>query len=494
MIYHYSLSKETGSSIKDPSRLGAARAGMVAFMLQRVRGTGPKRQAEISRDVSAMRAIQAQYDFRELLYFYRTQILGLVSEVQGITMTDIDDSRNRIIIGVENALLIGLVRERLKSLSVPDDAVAVIQFQPPVLETRPLAGATSRSSSFLLSQSLQTNLRPAIPGGAQIGGSYQNNNYVGTLSFNLVPSTGSDRFFLTCSHCAKPIFQFGGIGLGQPTWSGQLATEVVDPPLFVGTGPPGWCPNQKLCRWSEAALIRYDPGQEAYADQGRIAYPSVGSILFTSRVTVTAVEPPYVGQPVHKIGSQTGRTWGYVDQTCSNVAYPGSGNLWWLLCQGRASYSSGDGDSGSPIIAVTGDGTARGVGIHWAAPGWFSLLYQALDELYAANPSYGTMDPTGTPPPPPPPLTITITGPSSVRPAWTCLWTATSSNGVAPFSYYWYVNGSGVNNGSSDPAELIYQNSGSSFTVRVDVYDAAGSTGSQSKSVTVSSSAPGCGY
>ena len=98
------------------------------------------------------------------------------------------------------------------------------------------------------------------------------------------------------------------------------------------------------------------------------------------------------------------------------------------------------------------------------------------------------------PAPPPPPLTITLTGPSSVRPTSTCLWTAASSSGTAPFTYSWYVNGVGVNNGSSNPAELIYQNSGSSFTVSVDVYDAVGASGSASKSVTISSTAPVCHF
>lgn len=90
----------------------------------------------------------------------------------------------------------------------------------------------------------------------------------------------------------------------------------------------------------------------------------------------------------------------------------------------------------------------------------------------------------------PPPLSISLSGPSSVRSGATCLWTATPTTGVAPYTYSWNLGP----NGSSVPGELIYQNSGSAFTVTVTVYDAVGATGNQSKSVSISPSAPVCSY
>lgn len=90
-----------------------------------------------------------------------------------------------------------------------------------------------------------------------------------------------------------------------------------------------------------------------------------------------------------------------------------------------------------------------------------------------------------------PPPTVTITGPSSVRPAATCLWTANVSGGLAPYYYSWTINGAPV--GGNSP-ELIYQNGGTNFTINVVVTDAATGTGSKSKSVTVSGSAPVCQF
>jgi subtilisin family serine protease len=95
----------------------------------------------------------------------------------------------------------------------------------------------------------------------------------------------------------------------------------------------------------------------------------------------------------------------------------------------------------------------------------------------------------------PPPLNITLSGPSSVRPLWTCLWKATPTNGVAPYYYSWYVNGLPVDNGSPDPSELVYRNSGSAFSVHVTVGDSqGGASGSAQLNVSVSEGAPTCQY
>ena len=87
--------------------------------------------------------------------------------------------------------------------------------------------------------------------------------------------------------------------------------------------------------------------------------------------------------------------------------------------------------------------------------------------------------------------TVTITGPSSAKPSSTCLWTANASGGTPPYAYAWSVYSASVGGNSS---ELIYQNSGSSFTINVTVTYAGSPTGSASKGVTVTSSAPLCQF
>lgn len=90
-----------------------------------------------------------------------------------------------------------------------------------------------------------------------------------------------------------------------------------------------------------------------------------------------------------------------------------------------------------------------------------------------------------------PPPTVTITGASSVRPGATCGWSAAASGGIAPYSYGWWAT-SGSWTGADN--EFVHTNNGSSFVISVTVGDAVSGTGTASKSVTVSASAPICQF
>lgn len=88
----------------------------------------------------------------------------------------------------------------------------------------------------------------------------------------------------------------------------------------------------------------------------------------------------------------------------------------------------------------------------------------------------------------PPPITVNISTPNTVRPMTTCRWDATPTSGSAPYTYSWTVNTLVI--GST--ASVLYQNSGSAFTLQVTVTDKYGVTGSKSKNVSVSGSTPIC--
>jgi hypothetical protein len=377
----------------NPEALAFARPKVVALLERGIRW-GPGRTNQRAAVAREMRTVRARFDYRQLVSLYRTEVVPLMGTTEGITMTDIDERQNRIVVGVKDASTLAAIREHFANPRIPSNAVEVLLFNLPAAETVSRSAKTTTASLSMVNQSLQGDLRPAIPGGARIAVNYQNSIYTGTLGFNLMPwingTPGTTRYLVTCSHCAWPLNQMQGVGVGQPTWSGQLAVEIVDPPAFPGV-VGGWCPSQKICRWSEAALARYD--DSTLADQGMIALPAIGSITFSSRVPIAVMDVPYVGQPVHMIGSQSGRRFGNVAQSCANVAHP-QNSLLIMLCQARATYTSMTGDSGSPIIALYGNGTAGGIGIHWGSNGWFSILYQALDELYGASGgAYGVMDP-----------------------------------------------------------------------------------------------------
>lgn len=444
-----------------------------------------------------MRVRQAKYDFRQLLGWYRAQVLPTVGGAAELTMTDIDERQNRIVIGVKDAASVETMRQRISGLQVPQDAMGVIQFEGAVVEA--LVEKTSLRTRRL-DQSLSGFVRPLV-GGLKIVHPYLDSLYQCTLGFNLVGwlngNIGPDRFAVTNSHCAPPRSQVSGIlEMGQPTGGANVALEIVDPGWLVNSPQLPDCYSGQICRFSDAALFRYYfPGNAAY---GQVAYPSYGSTTFSRNITVIEIISPVVGWPAHMVGRISGHTNGSIVYSCANlVVYDENGptNMK-LLCQSLATYSSNLGDSGSPVIEPVGDGTtAYGLGVHWGKQGntnygLFSPLYAVLNELYEAMPSNGTLDPTAPPPPPPPPpLSITLTGPSSVRSGATCLWTATPTTGVAPYTYLWNLP-----NSSTTPGELIYQNSGSAFTITVTVNDAVGATGNQSKNVSISGSAPVCLY
>ena len=89
---------------------------------------------------------------------------------------------------------------------------------------------------------------------------------------------------------------------------------------------------------------------------------------------------------------------------------------------------------------------------------------------------------------PPTPPSVSISGPASVRSGSTCIWTANVSGGTPPYSYSWSTGGGYVPGGS----EFTYTNTGTNFTIYLAVSDAANTSNSASKDVTISSSAPTC--
>jgi hypothetical protein len=85
-------------------------------------------------------------------------------------------------------------------------------------------------------------------------------------------------------------------------------------------------------------------------------------------------------------------------------------------------------------------------------------------------------------------LTASISGPSSVGPNEMCAWWAGAFGGTGSYTYNWYVNGAW----QSSNYDMYYTNSGSSFTIELQVRDSNGATGSASQFVSVSSSEGPC--
>ena len=278
------------------------------------------------------------------------RLAGDVLRVDGVVFVDVDESSNRVVVGTEARVPRGRIVSAAARAGIPPRAVEVVQV--PKLE--------------LTSHNLQHDFRP-VPGGVRTERS--NGNFC-TVGFNAMRNTfgDSNRYFVTNGHCTGFLAQLENEPFYQPTvaFGNFVGTERFDPPSFQG----GSCPPDFQCRWSDAALVRYEG---SIGDQfGYIARPYYGSIDIdpaNPRFRIDQeVSYPADNSIVDKVGQTTGWTYGYVRHTCIRTEYP---VLYFppmmLLCQDYADYSSAQGDSGGPVFiwqefSYT---DASLLGIHW---------------------------------------------------------------------------------------------------------------------------------
>lgn len=351
--------------LKEPGGASAAR-GAIARVLAR-HGQG----RDVAAAVASMRTHRGDYDFSELAAAYRT-LRG--ERLEGFVFGDLDEVRNRVIVGVRDEAAARGTRSLAARLGVPE-GVLVVEVHEPV-----------RTAARLIDA-----VRPTV-GGIQIsdGLSYC------TLGYNVRrfdPWTGvpsASRYFVTNSHCTD---QFGGVtgqSMGQPEYWNTIGTEVVDPPMLTNHAA---CPAGRSCRYSDAALFVYD-GAVA-SDFPRIANVgsgTSGSATILNTWVMNEERMPYVGNVVGKIGRTTGYSEGSVNQSCVDVAQY---NPWGydtgrtMLCQARVNNMRVQGgDSGSPAYIRANSTTRYPVGIVWGgnnSGGVISTIYHAMLEFRDAE-------------------------------------------------------------------------------------------------------------
>jgi hypothetical protein len=293
--------------------------------------------------------LEGQYDFLDL-HRWQQQISPDVLTLPGVVFTDIDESTNRLRIGITGSTGMKETLEgSLVKLGVPREAVLISETK----EVWP---------------ELRSRRRP-LRGGLQInfGG------FLCTLGFVAVRqgTTG----FLTNSHCTNTQGGVEGTVYHQASASGttnRIGQEIADPTYFTG----GSCPSGRRCRFSDSSFARvpHPSGPSVTTALGTIARPAVGSFTWNGvdTFTITAEAAPVVGQAVTKVGRTTGRTSGTIQQTCANFNVAGSNIT--QLCQSRGSFSSAGGDSGSPVFRITSLPNVTLVGIHWGSGGVFSPI------------------------------------------------------------------------------------------------------------------------
>ncbi|MBA4158763.1 MAG: hypothetical protein H0X65_14985 [Gemmatimonadetes bacterium] len=294
---------------------------------------------------------EGQYDFLQLsaMRSRADAVFGL----RGVVFTDVDEAANRVHIGVENNAVAASVKHALGMLDIPPEAVIISITEPEV----PM-------------QTLRDRLRP-IAGGLQIWALVTpTSGFICTVGFNVrSPAAPNVHGFVTNSHCTIEQGVVSGTVYSQKPFAlpvEPIGVEVHDAPFF--TDP---CFEDAICRWSDAAGVRYEPGVENIF--GRIYRTTeFGSLTVDPAMpmfNIVAERPrALMGDILHKVGRSTGWSQGPVFATCAHVSQAGTEPLQVMLCQDRfnPAPATQGGDSGSPVFERIGEGNdVRLVGILW---------------------------------------------------------------------------------------------------------------------------------
>lgn len=313
----------------DPDRVSEIRGVLENVFGSDILSRGDNPRRPVPAPVLVLR--KADFTFTELFLWF--QMLDIVFEVESVVSTEIDEERNRIVIGVTDQSAFGQLSEILSEIDISDDAIIIELEERDALRT------------------LRAQFRPVM-GGIQIrrsGG--------GICTLGLRVSYQGVMGFVTNSHCTASFGRVTGSTFGNPDGARQIGVEMTDPALTSC----GFL-NRLRCRRSDAAFIRLNNGIASRSQIARTrawAGPGEGLAtleLDTSRPTLAVNQEklyPFRGEMIDKIGRTTGWTYGVVQKTCANrrledVQY--DGRTIRLDCQMTSNLFSDEGDSGSPIF------------------------------------------------------------------------------------------------------------------------------------------------
>lgn len=357
------------------------RAAVTRALTNRVAG-GLQVLAKVSGGVDRMVVRDGEYDFAQLSRWHgqMRQVLGL----DGVVFTDIDETRNRLRVGVDADAMVAPIQVALERFEVPTEAVDIEVTEPVV----PLTGSTLQQRVQPFGGGLQLVFPNPMPGFVSLC----------TLGFNILhPAPGRRQsYFVTNSHCTlqhsvvdnTPYYQQPVAALNPKL---LIAIEVQDPPFLTD---PLLCPYAVIgfvCRYSDAAIARYVTPRTAvrFASIYRTEFFGTGAAAGSVDIggdnpkffDITDEEPfPLGGEVLDKMGRTTGWTRGPVTNTCVDVAVSGTNIA--MLCQDFVQAAVGGGDSGSPVFQqVEHSKNARLYGILWGGAG-SSYVFSAMENIH----------------------------------------------------------------------------------------------------------------
>jgi hypothetical protein len=250
-------------------------------------------------------------------------------ELSGVIFTDADETRGRLVVGVLDRGIEGLIRARLAVLGIAAQSVDVVE-----------------TEAIFQVDTLRDKVRPVV-GGLQVRFS----QYFCSLGFNAVRDFTSG--FVTASHCSDKQGSVDGTKYYQPL--NQVAdefigSEIADPAYVRNIAG---CPRGKRCRYSDA---NFSDGDSVLFTLGAIAKttgPNNGSLEIDGQFAISAEGAGAVGATANKVGRTTGWTEGAITRTCVNTGVSGTSIV--LLCQDFVENNVqivAGGDSGSPVFRI----------------------------------------------------------------------------------------------------------------------------------------------
>jgi hypothetical protein len=310
--------------LKDVRKQHGANGVLKAYFRNRLRQF-PNGRSEAAE----FRFVQGQHDFATLAD-WRRGVDQDVFSIPGVVSTDIDEVRNRLEIGIDDAAANGRVHALLARLGVPPGAVVI----EPKRREQPMLRLDDRA--------------PAVAGGYFIQWLYGQC----TLGFNAY--YGSQRVFVTASHCSRTQF-----APDADNWYHQWRTATTDDRIGYEYNDPRpyydpACSETYMCRWADALLGLWTVTRWDY---GRIARPSGGAN--SGSLVVDPYQPTFniigeiqygfVGDEIHRIGMVTGWRSAKITDSCESFLI---GNTI-TPCMELAPFGAQQGDSGGPVFSMS---------------------------------------------------------------------------------------------------------------------------------------------
>jgi len=311
-----------------------------------------------------IKVLHAKYSFLQLKRWHERIDKHIadqpLSKIREVSITDIDDTKNQLIVGVRNAEARAWVEKLLNKLDIPEKAINILRTGRVVVDQPQCANAKSlRDFCRPIVGGLQ--IETALKGGAECGR--------GTLGFIAEHGAGVGggagdaedvEGFVTNAHLSdKPTVPDGTVSY-QPTCATPQGKEAVQNIIGKETIDPRGisCFRILRCRQSDSNFSALDGGV-AEDGLGYIARPALNSTQWNGKDTfrITAEATPMAGDIVTKVGRTTGRTEGEVFLTGVTdffALFSPPDNPLGVVLQGQvlAGYRAAQGDSGAPVILV----------------------------------------------------------------------------------------------------------------------------------------------